>query len=140
MSVPANPKKTAPPPIVKLNNAFKLAEVWVKSMSGSVDDESTNVNTAGRPHKLGLGAKVPRQSNVGLSNDPVERKLHAKLGADKRKAANVAKESSPFVSDDEDDEDESRTNAFAKRKAAVPLTPPILGNKKRKLHTNIKPF
>ncbi|CAL5192686.1 unnamed protein product [Lathyrus oleraceus] len=139
MSVPANPKKTAPPPIVKLNNAFKLAEVWVKSMSGSADDETSNVNTESRPHKLGLGAKVPRQSNVGLSNDPVERKLHAKLDADKRKAANIAKESTPFASDildddDEDDEEESRTNAFAKRKAAVPLTPPILGNKKRKQH------
>ncbi|CAI8613160.1 unnamed protein product [Vicia faba] len=138
MSVTANPKKTAAPPIVKLNNAFKLAEVWVKGMSGSADDETTNVNTEGRPHKLGLGAKVPRQSNIGLSNDPVERNLHAKLDADKRKAANIAKESTPFASDslddDEDDEDESRTNAFAKRKAAVPLTPPIMGNKKRKLH------
>lgn len=88
--------------------------------------------------RLGLGAKVPRQSNVGLSNDPVERKLHAKLDADKRKAANIAKESTPFASDilddDDDEEEESRTNAFAKRKAAVPLTPPILGNKKRKQH------
>ncbi|XP_058737364.1 uncharacterized protein LOC131609619 [Vicia villosa] len=138
MSVTANPKKTAAPPIVKLNSAFKLAEAWVKGMSGSADDETKNVNMEGRPHKLGLGARVPRESKVGLSNDPVERKLQAKLDADKRKAANIARESTPYASealdDDEDDEDESRTNAFAKRKAAVPLSPPIMGNKKRKLH------
>ena len=36
---------------------------------------------------LGLGAKVSRQSNTGLSNDPIERKLHAKLDVGKRKSA-----------------------------------------------------
>ncbi|KAL5071763.1 hypothetical protein RYX36_022650, partial [Vicia faba] len=54
MSVTANPKKIVAPPIIKMNNAFKLTEVWVKGISGSADDESTNVNTEGRPHKLGL--------------------------------------------------------------------------------------
>jgi hypothetical protein len=57
--------------------------------------------------------------------------LNAKLGAEKRKAANIAKESTTIASDD-DDEDESRTNAFAKRKAPAPLTRPIPGNKKQK--------
>lgn len=88
--------------------------------------------------RLGLGAKVSRQSKVeATSNDPVERKLFAKLDAAKRKAANIAKESTSVASnvldDDEDDEDaESRTSAFVKRKAVVPPTSSIPGNKKQK--------
>lgn len=135
MSVTENPKKTDAPPIVKLNKALKLAEVWVKNMSGSAGDETTNVDTEGRPQRLGLGAKVPRQSNVVLSDDPVERRLHSKLAAEKRKAANIAKDegtNSCGVLDDEDNEDESRTNAFAKRKAPAPVTLSIPGNKKQK--------
>ncbi|KAK2422165.1 hypothetical protein P8452_51922 [Trifolium repens] len=131
MSATENPKKNGAPPIVKLNKALKLAEVWVKNMSRTADDETPNVDTEGRPQGLGLGAKISRQTKVGLSNDPVERKLNAKLGAEKRKAANIAKESTTIASDD-DDEDESRTNAFAKRKAPAPLTRPIPGNKKQK--------
>ncbi|KAK2415774.1 hypothetical protein P8452_60868 [Trifolium repens] len=124
MSVTENPKKTGAPPIVKLNKALKLAEVWVKNMSRSADDETpTSVDTDGRPQRLGLGAKISRQTKVGPSNDPVERKLNAKLDAEKRKAANIAKESTTIASDDddEDNEDESRTNAFTKRKAPAPL-------------------
>ncbi|XP_004492739.1 uncharacterized protein [Cicer arietinum] len=135
MSITENPKKTSAPPIVKLNKALKLAEAWVNNMSKSADDETTNVDMEGRPQRLGLGAKVSRQSKVGPSNDPVERKLYAKLDAEKRKAANIAKESSiasDNLDDDEDDEDESRTNAFGKRKVKAPLTPNILGNKKQK--------
>ena len=85
--------------------------------------------------RLGLGAKVSRKSKVRPSDDPVDRKLYAKLEADKRKTAKIAEESSIVASnvldDDEDDEDlESRTSAFAKRKAApVPLTS---SNKKQK--------
>ncbi|KAK2361652.1 Phosphatidylinositol N-acetyglucosaminlytransferase subunit P protein [Trifolium repens] len=133
MSVTENPKKIGAPPIVKLNKALKLAEVWVKNMSRSADDETPSVDTDGRPQRLGLGAKVSRQTKVGPSNDPVERKLHAKLDAEKRKAANIAKESTAVASDDddEDNEDESRTNAFAKRKAPAPLSRPISGNKRR---------
>ncbi|GAU32768.1 hypothetical protein TSUD_323370 [Trifolium subterraneum] len=134
VSVTENPKKTGAPPIVKLNKALKLAEVWVKNMSKSADDETPSVDTEGRPQRLGLGAKVSRQTKVGPSNDPVERKLHTKLDAEKRKAANIAKESTAVASDDddEDNEDESRTKAFAKRKAPAPLIQPISGNKRRK--------
>lgn len=87
--------------------------------------------------RLGLGAKVSRQSKVGPSNDPVERKLNAKLDAEKRKTAKIAEGSTKIardVLDDNEDDDhlESRTNAFAKRKAVVPLTSSILGNKKQK--------
>ncbi|KEH20953.1 RNA-binding protein, putative [Medicago truncatula] len=104
-------------------------------MSGSASDETTNVDTEGRPQRLGLGAKVPRQSNVVLSDDPVERRLHSRLAAEKRKAANITKDegtNSCGVLDDEDNEDESRTNAFAKRKAPAPVTLSIPGNKKQK--------
>ncbi|KAL5071764.1 hypothetical protein RYX36_022651, partial [Vicia faba] len=46
-----------------------------------------------------------------IQHRAVERNLHAKLDADKRKAANISKESTPFaidsLDDDEDDEEES---------------------------------
>ncbi|XP_061360053.1 uncharacterized protein LOC133304095 isoform X2 [Gastrolobium bilobum] len=137
MSVKETSKKTGASQIVKLDTALKLAEVWVNNMSKGADDETTNVDIESRSSRLGLGAKVSRQSKVGPSNDPVERKLHAKLNAEKRKAANIAKESTTIardvLDDDEDHEDvESRTSAFAKRKATVPLTSSILGNKKQK--------
>jgi len=88
-------------------------------------------------YRLGLGAKVSRQSKFVPSDDPVEKKLYAKLTAEKRKAANIAKESATIardgLDDDEDSEDlDSRTNAFAKRKATAPLASSILRNKKQK--------
>ncbi|XP_061337969.1 uncharacterized protein LOC133284864 [Gastrolobium bilobum] len=137
MSFKETPKKAGAPQIVKLDTALKLAEVWVNNMSKGTDDETTNADIESRPSRLGLGAKVSRQSKVGPSDDPVERKLYAKLNAGKRKAANIAKESTTIardvLDDYEDDEDvESRTNAFAKRKATVPFTSCILGNKKKK--------
>ncbi|KAH1249722.1 hypothetical protein GmHk_05G013022 [Glycine max] len=60
------------------------AELWVNNMSNA-DNVRTNVDLKGRPFGLGLGAKVSLQSKFVLSNDPVERKLHAKLNAEKRK-------------------------------------------------------
>ncbi|KAJ7962396.1 putative RNA-binding protein [Quillaja saponaria] len=133
MSATETPKRSGPPQIFKLDKALKLAEQWVNNMSQGLEAEPT-VETEGRPARLGLGAKVSRQSRVGPSNDPVERKLHAKLAAGKRKAAKVVEESTPFAKDGFDDEDDSldsRTNAFAKKRAAVPGTP-LLGNKKQK--------
>lgn len=85
--------------------------------------------------RLGLGAKVSRQLKAGPSDDPVDRKLYAKLEAKKRKAAQIAEESRSArdcVEDDEDSADEdSRTNAFVK-KPALPLPSSIQRNKKRK--------
>ena len=87
-------------------------------------------------NRLGLGAKVPRQSKVGPSNDPVERKLYAKLNAGKRKASKN-RESTTLsdrdgVDEDGDDEDlESRSSAFS-RKRAVPLTSQIQAKRKQK--------
>ncbi|KAL6951923.1 hypothetical protein U1Q18_028987 [Sarracenia purpurea var. burkii] len=96
-------------------------------MTKSAEEESTLVELEGRPHRLGIGATVPRQSTVGPSNDPIERKLHSKLEPGKRKAARISEESSVSARaeehhnkiDEEEYEDEnldSRTNLFAKRR------------------------
>ncbi|XP_022761881.1 uncharacterized protein LOC111307853 [Durio zibethinus] len=129
-------KKSGPPKIVTLNNALKLAEQFVSKMSGSAEDEAVEVEPEGRPDRLGLGAKVPRQSKVGPFNDPVERKLYAKLDAGKRKASKNRESTFPSDRDrvDEDDEDEdleSRSSAFS-RKRAVPLTSQLHEKKKQK--------
>ncbi|XVF29084.1 hypothetical protein REPUB_Repub15cG0089600 [Reevesia pubescens] len=65
------------------------AEQFVSEMSGSAEDEALEVETEGQPESLGLGAKVPRQSKVGPSNDLVERKLYAKLNSGKRKTSKI---------------------------------------------------
>ena len=88
-------------------------------------------------YRLGLGAKVVRQSNVGPSNDPVDQKLYAKLNARKRKAAQLEEESRSsqkhgVEDDDEDVDEDSRSNSFMKRAAPRPLPSMMLGNKKRK--------
>ncbi|KAI4328791.1 hypothetical protein L6164_021120 [Bauhinia variegata] len=137
MAATETPKITGPPQIVKLDKALKLAERWVNNMSKGTDDEPSEADMEGRPSRLGLGAKVSRQSKVGPSNDPVDRKLYAKLNAEKRKTARIAEESKQSAGagfdDDDDNKDlDSRTSAFAKRKAAVPLNSSVLGNKKQK--------
>ncbi|XP_054783232.1 uncharacterized protein LOC129290476 [Prosopis cineraria] len=137
MSVTEPLKKGSLPQIVKLDKALKLAEVWINNMSKVEDDEPTDADKEGRPPRLGLGAKVFRQSKVGPSDDPVERKLYAKLDARKRKAAQMEEESRSSqrdgVEDDEDDAGEdSRTSSFIKKAAPRPLPSTILGNKKRK--------
>ncbi|KAF5802785.1 hypothetical protein HanRHA438_Chr06g0272831 [Helianthus annuus] len=116
-------KKSARPELVKLNSAFKLAEKWVSNMTRTDDKEPTRVVLEARPAGLGIGAVVPRQPKVGLSNDPVERKIRAQLDAGKRKYSKIEEESHPTPRDngasdeDDDDEPESRTKAFAKKKA-----------------------
>ncbi|GFZ21025.1 hypothetical protein Acr_29g0001870 [Actinidia rufa] len=106
-------------------------------MAKSTEEEPVVVELEGRPARLGLGATVPRQSKVGPLNDPVERKLYAKLDIGKRKAAKNKEESSPFareshdVKDDEDeDNNESRTNLFVKKRV-VPLTSCLQSKKKK---------
>ncbi|KAG8650261.1 hypothetical protein MANES_07G019100v8 [Manihot esculenta] len=134
-------KKPGPPQIVRLDKALKLAEEWVNNMTKGTEEETTNVEPEGRPSKLGLGAKVVQRSNVGPLNDPVERKLHAKLEAEKRKAAKSFEESLPSTieggngngidHDDSDGESESRTNAFAKKRAVPPAPTSSLRVKKK---------
>ncbi|GKA49308.1 putative serine/threonine/dual specificity protein kinase, catalytic domain-containing protein [Tanacetum coccineum] len=115
-------KKNHHPELVKLNSAFKLAEKWVSNMTKTTDDKSTRVVLEARPPRLGIGAVVPRQPKVGLSNDPVERKLRAQVDAGKQKYSKIEEESrlnpKDDVTSDEDDESESRTKTFVKKKAS----------------------
>lgn len=80
--------------------------------------------------RLGLGAKVSRQTKFRPSDDnPVERKLHAKLESGKRKAAKRLEDSTPSAKDQLDDDDdkdddhelESRSSAFGKKRAGPQL-------------------
>eukprot|EP00262_Sarcandra_glabra_P006643 TRINITY_DN1900_c0_g1_i1.p1 TRINITY_DN1900_c0_g1~~TRINITY_DN1900_c0_g1_i1.p1 ORF type:complete len:138 (-),score=35.27 TRINITY_DN1900_c0_g1_i1:859-1272(-) len=127
------------PKVVKLEKAMNLAESWVNNMSGSTTDESTGVEFQGRPSRLGLGAKIIPQLKVAASADPAGRKLHAKLDAEKRRAAKNLEDSSPpkrnnghDESDDDDSEDpESRTNAFVKKRAKF-LATSLQAKKKQK--------
>ncbi|KAF5731735.1 hypothetical protein HS088_TW18G00420 [Tripterygium wilfordii] len=155
------PQRTGLPQIVKLDVASKLAEKWVNDMTRIEEVAPAEVESEGRPprfvvfftlftisvlchfklflcfRRLGLGAKVARKTKYTPSDDPVEKKLHAKLEAEKRKAARSIEESNPSIrnlcdADDESDEDlESRTNAFAKKRSAPP-TASVQTKKKQK--------
>ncbi|KAI3771413.1 hypothetical protein L6452_02577 [Arctium lappa] len=93
---------------------------WVSNMTRTTDNESTRVVLEARPPGLGIGAVVPRQPQVVLSNDPVERKLRAQLDAGKRKLSRSTEESEvrDDGSSDKEEEADSRTKAFVKRKAS----------------------
>ncbi|KAG4388905.1 hypothetical protein GLYMA_09G259300v4 [Glycine max] len=80
-----------------LSSIYLHAELWVNNMSKDADDDRTNADVEDRPSGLGLGAKVSCQSKFVASGDPVERKLYAKLNAEKRKAANIAKSLLPHL-------------------------------------------
>ncbi|XP_021773218.1 uncharacterized protein LOC110737153 [Chenopodium quinoa] len=116
------------PKLMTLNRGFKLAEQWVKNMPGDEEAEETEVEA--RPARLGLGAKVPRKSQVEPIYDPVERRLHKKFGAGRKKPAGD-EDSIPPPNNEEDNGDEdddenldSRTNSFAKKRPAFPPTTP----------------
>ncbi|CAN4125662.1 unnamed protein product [Withania somnifera] len=123
-------KKTSRPQLVVLNKAFKLAEQWVNSMGDSADNAKPNeVVLESRPPRLGIGAAVPRQSQTVLSNDPVERKLRAKLDAEKRRKLKSSETSTISAKDgqldeeSDEEESESKTKAFTKKRpAALPST------------------
>lgn len=138
------PQKSRPPEIIKLNDAAKLAAQLMSKMTNSewketaVDNESTAIEPEIRPPRLGLGAKATRHFRNGPSNDPLDRKLYAKLDAGKRQAARKMSEDTPELNnkddgDDDDDEDESRTAVFDKKRSAKPvMMPPLQGKKKRR--------
>lgn len=136
MSVEEASKKASRPQVVKLNQAFKLAEKWVNSMTKTMENESTLVVLEPRPARLGIGAAVPRVSKVVPSNDPVERRLRAKLDAGKRRVGDSAKESALSAKDEshdessDEEESESRTKAFVKKRPAG-STPSSLQPKKK---------
>ncbi|KAG8391836.1 hypothetical protein BUALT_Bualt01G0228400 [Buddleja alternifolia] len=131
-------KKKVQPQLVKLEKALKLAEQWVNNMSTtSVNQKSFIVDLEGRPSRLGIGATVPRESKVELSNDPVQRKLLAKLHADKRKTIKRDEEAAPSAKDgsvdedSEEEESESKTRAFSKKRP-MNLTSPLHAKKKHR--------
>lgn len=112
------------PRVVKLDAALKRAEAWVKNMSASTTD--TELEFEGRPPRLGLGAKAIPKSKASAAADPVEKKLRAKLDAEKKRAAKSLEEANPSdrndEHDDEDGDQESRTNAFVKKRAMAPAS------------------
>ncbi|XP_015063189.1 uncharacterized protein LOC107008597 isoform X3 [Solanum pennellii] len=136
-SLEESSKKTSRPQLVVLNKAFKLAEQWVNSMGDSSNDANpTVVVLESRPPRLGIGAAVPRQSQTVLSNDPAERRLRAKLDAEKRRklksseASTVSDKDGKVDEESDEDESESKSKAFTKKRPA-PL-PSTLQVKKKK--------
>ncbi|XP_073045590.1 uncharacterized protein [Primulina eburnea] len=128
-------KKKSEPKLVKLDRSFKLAEQWVNNMSASsANDKFSAVELEGRPARLGIGATVPRESKLMLSNDPVERKLLAKLNANKRKVIERV-DSGPSIrnrdvdEESEEDESESKTKIFGKKRP-VSLTSTVMAKRK----------
>ncbi|KAJ9174669.1 hypothetical protein P3X46_013290 [Hevea brasiliensis] len=126
MSTETQKKPPGPPPIVRLEKALNLAEQWVNTMTKVVEEKTIEVEPE--------GSKFVRQSKVGPLNDSVERKLHAKSEAGKRKAAKSIEESFPSTreghngndkdidDDDSDGESENKTSAFAKKRAGPPTS------------------
>ncbi|KAL4191505.1 hypothetical protein AMTRI_Chr07g80810 [Amborella trichopoda] len=110
--------------VVTLGKALKLAEGWVKNMSGSDADDSLFPDVESRPARLGLGAKyIPHSKTVAIT-DPLERKLHAKLvpARARNDRENVEQDqNSKGVKDDDEDEEalESRSNAICKKSTGV---------------------
>ncbi|KAL3814833.1 hypothetical protein ACJIZ3_016101 [Penstemon smallii] len=118
-------KKKPQPQLVKLNRAFKVAEQWVNNMSNSsVIDKSTAVDLEGRPSRLGIGATVPKQSSFALSNDPVERKLLAKLQSHQRNVTKKAEDLTSSAKDGDIDEDSDEEESESKAKAFSKKRPP----------------
>ncbi|KAK9732888.1 hypothetical protein RND81_04G029900 [Saponaria officinalis] len=117
------------PKLMTLNKGLKLAEQWVKNMPGEAGDEPGPLEMEGRPAGLGLGAKVLPRSHLGPSNDPIERKLMRQLGVGRKKRDADEESKLPAKngvdSDNDDDENlESRSNAFAKKRAGPQLSMP----------------
>ncbi|KAL8495238.1 hypothetical protein ACS0TY_019408 [Phlomoides rotata] len=122
-------KKKPQPQLLKLDKAFKLAEQWVNNMSKtSVNEKLTSVELEGRPLRLGIGATVPKESKFTHSNNPIERKLLAKLHNDKRNTAKKHEELATSAKDEnadedsEEDESESKTRAFGKKRPPASIS------------------
>ncbi|XP_060218610.1 uncharacterized protein LOC132645575 [Lycium barbarum] len=138
MSLEEPSKKASRPQLVVLNRAFKLAEQWVSSMGDTSDDVKPNeVILESRPPRLGIGAAVPRQSQTVLSNDPAERRLRAKLDAEKRRklksseASTVSANDGKVDEESDEEESESKTKAFTKKRPAAALPLSLQAKKKK---------
>ncbi|CAL9074137.1 unnamed protein product, partial [Musa textilis] len=106
------------------------AEAWVSNMSTSATNEKSEVEFEGRPSKastmLGLGIKITPKMKVAVSSDPVEQKLLGKLNSKKKLSSDDIEKASPVKenapSDDDENEPESRTSAFVKKRLMPPAT------------------
>ncbi|RWW09757.1 hypothetical protein GW17_00026733, partial [Ensete ventricosum] len=115
------------------------AEAWVNNMSTSATAEQSEVEFEGRPSRyllwLGLGAKITPKMKVAVSSDPVVWKLLGKLNSKKKLSSDNREKASPVEenapSDDDENEPESRTSAFAKKRLMPPATY-LQSTKKRK--------
>ncbi|XP_039138009.1 uncharacterized protein LOC120275483 [Dioscorea cayenensis subsp. rotundata] len=112
--------------LVKLDKALKLAETWVSNMSESRTDEVNRDEYEARPPGLGLGARVIPKATPLASNDRAGRVLLGKLNAQKRQTLKNAEKlditKKIEASDDDEDERESRTFSFSKKRATPPAT------------------
>ncbi|CAD6265080.1 unnamed protein product [Miscanthus lutarioriparius] len=124
-------KKKAPlPKVVTLNKALKLAQTWVDKMSASEPDELNDKDFEGRQARLGLGAKAAPGVKRAAPTDPVERRLLGKVNAQKRKALEDESRTAKEVNEvSDDDEPESRTGAFNKKRPLPSVTSTPLGKK-----------
>ncbi|RRT78970.1 hypothetical protein B296_00026280, partial [Ensete ventricosum] len=113
------------------------AEAWVNNMSRPAIHEQSEVEFEGRPSRcpLCLGAKITPKMKAAVSSDPVQQKLLGKLNSKKKLSSeNVdkgspVKENSPW--EDDENEPESRTSAFVKKRPMSPATS-LQSSKKRK--------
>ncbi|XP_023549284.1 uncharacterized protein LOC111807690 [Cucurbita pepo subsp. pepo] len=136
-------QKSRPPEIIKLNDAAKLAAQLMSKMTKTEwketanDNESTMFEPGNRPPRLGLGAKITHNIRNGPSNDPLDRKLYAKLDAVKKQAARKVSEDTPVLNNEDDDDDdndkESRTAIFDKKRVTTRVSMiPLPAKKKRR--------
>ncbi|KAL3699770.1 hypothetical protein R1sor_017792 [Riccia sorocarpa] len=146
------------PEIVVKNNAFQMAQAWVKKMSGGADSDPEEQDSESktreklavlRPARLGLGAKYLPHSKAAALMIPVEKKLRAKINAARRGDSTADQDHPPSYRDttasttaaDSDEEGgnegkESKAAAFGRKQrntAADLLMPSIKAGKRKRL-------
>ncbi|XP_042403515.1 uncharacterized protein LOC121992938 [Zingiber officinale] len=121
------------PKVVKLDKALKLAETWVNSMTTSASDEPSEVESEGRPSRLGLGAKLTPKAKVAVSVDQAARRLLGKLNSKKKLTSENVENNTPVKENvlSDEDEPESRTRAFVKKRS-IPSPATLQSTKKRR--------
>ncbi|KAG8043036.1 hypothetical protein GUJ93_ZPchr0100g33253 [Zizania palustris] len=101
--------------------ALKLAQTWVDTMSASDPDEPKDKDFEGRPSRLGLGAKVAPNAKRVAPTDPVERRLLGKVNAQKRKAIEEEKKAAQEANEDSDDDSVSNVPSIQAQPLLLPL-------------------
>lgn len=83
--------------------------------------------------RLGLGAKLAPKAKVAVSVDQAERRLLGKLNSKKKLSSENVENNTPVKDNvsSEEDEPESRTRAFVKKRS-IPLPATLQSTKKRR--------